>query len=77
MCNNRQPDLYTHNRRVPHKNSVAGYSDSLGFNPVCPVAIMPSSRSYNRLLVAGLGGLLYGVDVGIIGGALPYLDLWT
>jgi SP family myo-inositol transporter-like MFS transporter 13 len=31
---------------------------------------------YNRflLLVAGLGGLLYGVDVGIIGGALPYLD---
>lgn len=32
--------------------------------------------SYNRflLLVAGLGGLLYGVDVGIIGGALPYLE---
>jgi SP family myo-inositol transporter-like MFS transporter 13 len=31
---------------------------------------------YNRflLLVAGLGGLLYGVDVGIIGGALPYLE---
>src|SRR6266478_345038 len=31
---------------------------------------------YNRflLLVAGLGGLLYGVDVGIISGALPYLD---
>jgi MFS transporter, SP family, solute carrier family 2 (myo-inositol transporter), member 13 len=36
----------------------------------------PSHRSYNRLLllVAGLGGLLYGVDVGIIGGALPYLE---
>nr|MDQ2711890.1 sugar porter family MFS transporter [Acidobacteriota bacterium] len=36
---------------------------------------MPKS-SYNRflLLVAGLGGLLYGVDVGIIGGALPYLE---
>jgi SP family myo-inositol transporter-like MFS transporter 13 len=35
-----------------------------------------SKRSYNRflLLVAGLGGLLYGVDVGIIGGALPYLE---
>ena len=33
-------------------------------------------RTYNRLLllVAGLGGLLYGVDVGIIGGALPYLE---
>ncbi len=26
------------------------------------------------LVVAGLGGLLYGVDVGIIGGALPYLE---
>jgi MFS family permease len=37
----------------------------------------PSSRrNYNRflLLVAGLGGLLYGVDVGIIAGALPYLE---
>ena len=33
-------------------------------------------RGYNRflLLVAGLGGLLYGVDVGIIAGALPYLE---
>ncbi len=33
-------------------------------------------RSYNRFLlfVAGLGGLLYGIDVGIIGGALPYLE---
>src|SRR6266436_7732170 len=32
--------------------------------------------SYNRflLIVAGLGGLLYGVDVGIISGALPYLE---
>jgi MFS transporter, SP family, solute carrier family 2 (myo-inositol transporter), member 13 len=36
----------------------------------------PNRRSYNLLLlcVAGLGGLLYGVDVGIIGGALPYLE---
>jgi len=34
------------------------------------------NASYNRflLLVAGLGGLLYGVDVGIIAGALPYLE---
>ena len=33
-------------------------------------------RRYNLFLlgVAGLGGLLYGVDVGIIGGALPYLE---
>jgi len=35
-----------------------------------------SKVGYNRflLLVAGLGGLLYGVDVGIIAGALPYLE---
>ncbi|MGH7736580.1 MAG: MFS transporter [Candidatus Tyrphobacter sp.] len=34
-----------------------------------------STAAYNRLLllVAGLGGLLYGIDVGIIQGALPYL----
>jgi MFS family permease len=34
---------------------------------------------YNRflLMVAGLGGLLYGIDVGIIGGALPYLQATT
>jgi MFS family permease len=40
---------------------------------------MPAAQNldrYNRflLLVAGLGGLLYGIDVGIIGGALPYLE---
>ncbi|OIR06419.1 major myo-inositol transporter IolT [mine drainage metagenome] len=36
----------------------------------------PARRGYNLflLLVAGLGGLLYGVDVGIIAGALPYLE---
>jgi MFS transporter, SP family, solute carrier family 2 (myo-inositol transporter), member 13 len=35
----------------------------------------PAIRRYNGflLLVAGLGGLLYGIDVGIIGGAYPYL----
>jgi len=35
-----------------------------------------NKTGYNRflLLVAGLGGLLYGVDVGIIAGALPYLE---
>ena len=26
------------------------------------------------LTIAGLGGLLYGIDVGIIAGALPYLE---
>ena len=46
--------------------SIAGAASSL-----------PSAqRRYNLflLLVAGLGGLLYGIDVGIIGGALPYLE---
>ncbi len=37
---------------------------------------MSSIRRYNviLLLVAGLGGLLYGIDVGIIASALPYLS---
>jgi MFS transporter, SP family, solute carrier family 2 (myo-inositol transporter), member 13 len=52
----------------------------LEFNLSPAAAPMPSTlnqrNTYNRLLllVAGLGGLLYGVDVGIIGGALPYLE---
>ena len=35
-----------------------------------------TKRAYNTflLIVAGLGGLIYGIDVGIIGGALPYLE---
>jgi SP family myo-inositol transporter-like MFS transporter 13 len=47
---------------------VPSKSDSL--------AIPDAHAGYGRflLLVAGLGGLLYGVDVGIIGGALPYLE---
>lgn len=43
--------------------------------PDAPAA--PAAKTgYNRflLLVAGLGGLLYGIDVGIIAGALPYLE---
>ncbi len=38
--------------------------------------VTESNSGYNRflLLVAGLGGLLFGVDVGIIAGALPYLE---
>jgi len=50
--------------------------------PAASFTNMPSAagsggkRGYNAflLLVAGLGGLLYGIDVGIIGGALPYLE---
>lgn len=45
-------------------------------NIVSTVGISKGPRLYGRLLlaVASLGGLLYGVDVGIIGGALPYLE---
>src|SRR5271165_6263854 len=44
-----------------------------------PAASVPDEKRLIRyylflLLVAGLGGLLYGIDVGIIGGALPYLE---
>jgi MFS family permease len=41
-------------------------------NPSGTVAL----RRYNAflMLVAGLGGLLYGIDVGIIGSAYPYLE---
>lgn len=41
-----------------------------------PLTTAGDKSGYNRflLLVAGLGGLLYGVDVGIIAGALPYLE---
>jgi SP family myo-inositol transporter-like MFS transporter 13 len=40
------------------------------------MSLATDTKLYNRflLLVAGLGGLLYGVDVGIIAGALPYLQ---
>eukprot|EP01034_Spumella_vulgaris_P044473 gene44473-55315_t len=36
----------------------------------------PSTRWAMRylLFIAGMGGLLYGIDVGIIAGALPYLE---
>ncbi|WP_395407670.1 MFS transporter [Pseudoduganella sp. UC29_106] len=34
----------------------------------------PEAQIRYLLLVAGLGGLLYGIDVGIIAGALPYLE---
>jgi len=39
-------------------------------------ANLSAKRGYNLflLVVAGLGGLLYGMDIGIIGSALPYLQ---
>ena len=49
---------------------MSSYSESL------PGYTDQTRRRYNLILqvVAGLGGLLYGIDVGIIGGALPYLE---
>jgi MFS transporter, SP family, solute carrier family 2 (myo-inositol transporter), member 13 len=49
---------------------MSSYSESL------PGYTDQTRRRYNLTLqvVAGLGGLLYGIDVGIIGGALPYLE---
>jgi MFS family permease len=46
------------------------------FSDSFPAYTDQSRRRYNLTLqvVAGLGGLLYGIDVGIIGGALPYLE---
>src|SRR5262249_28435612 len=46
------------------------------FSGSLPAHSEQSRRRYNFILqlVAGLGGLLYGIDVGIIGGPLPYLE---
>jgi len=38
------------------------------------MSFSPKSYSRYQLLIAGLGGLLYGIDIGIIAGALPYLE---
>lgn len=39
-------------------------------------AVPDAARRYMRylLIMAGLGGLLYGVDVGVIAAALPYIE---
>src|SRR5450756_2450088 len=43
-------------------------------NPIDTGAAAKTGYDRFLLLVAGLGGLLFGVDVGIISGALPYLQ---
>jgi MFS transporter, SP family, solute carrier family 2 (myo-inositol transporter), member 13 len=50
--------------------------NSLSPEPISLAPTLFGQHRYNSLLlcVAGLGGLLYGVDIGIIGGALPYLE---
>ena len=47
----------------------------MGSAQATPLGATAGIHRYNAflLLVAGLGGLLYGIDVGIIGGAYPYL----
>jgi hypothetical protein len=57
--------------------SGKGKPENMTASPAAtPSAESSAKRRYARflLLVAGLGGLLYGIDVGIIGGALPYLE---
>ena len=46
------------------------------FSADTPTLAPNPKAGYNRLLlfVAGLGGLLYGIDVGIIAGAYPYME---
>jgi len=51
-----------------------------GSTNVLPSANASATRRYNAflLVVAGLGGLLFGMDIGIVAGAVPYLkDTFT
>jgi len=56
--NEREEDIPVNSAGFPHATTSA------------------ATRRYNTflLMVAGLGGLIYGIDVGIIGGAVPYLQ---
>jgi SP family myo-inositol transporter-like MFS transporter 13 len=54
------------------KNKIMTAETVLGTS--APVDNTRSFYNISLLVVAGLGGLLYGVDVGIIAGALPYLE---
>ncbi len=59
--------------RADWPSSLSGFLTKAMTTP----SVLPASlQRYNRflLLVAGLGGLLYGIDVGIIAGALPYME---
>jgi SP family myo-inositol transporter-like MFS transporter 13 len=64
---------------APKKEANRKPSRKMNETNPAPADTKPAGLSlagYNRflLLVAGLGGLLFGIDVGIIAGALPYLE---
>ncbi|MEE7547866.1 sugar porter family MFS transporter, partial [Xanthomonas sp. Kuri4-1] len=42
--------------------------------PALPASAEPRGPVRYLLCIGGLGGLLYGIDIGIIAGALPYLE---
>src|ERR1700730_1397112 len=83
-----QSDTFQNRKAVARPPEYPGQDESrckqLGANNSMTADTVTGSASvlddkkifYNRflLIVAGLGGLLYGVDVGIIAGALPYLE---
>ena len=73
---NLAPD---HPRHLGYNSVYISHTAKLMTAPIATTApSLPDEKKvlYNRflLIVAGLGGLLYGVDVGIIAGALPYLE---
>ena len=54
---------------------MSNYQQSEIANIESNAAVSKRRRYVATLLsVAGVGGLLYGIDIGTIGGALPYLE---
>lgn len=49
-------------------------NDVSAATPLHASAAAPSWSIRYLLFIAGMGGLLYGIDIGIIAGALPYLE---
>jgi len=70
------PQLTSHYAKPESCDEPSRMTESTTTSRLMPMPDAAANRSYNFFLqlVAGLGGLLYGVDVGIIGGALPYLE---
>ena len=51
-------------------------TENLFFDIMAAMSENVSKRNYNRRLFAlcGLAGLMYGIDVGLIAAALPYMQ---